>query len=214
MRLPGVAQCGETVKTAPASHQLGAPASRRRVVRIEARKHAGGTPALPITAKKLDPARLENRKSFRRDLNAHLLRTVTNLVIPPGPRRRIGRSTQRSQPRPERGKGGTPVYFCVVSGGRRGSPHIIISHGRRHWRRWDEVYRSRTRAGDQLRRHPGNRGCWEVVRANIPDADGYVGTARDRAQHECDLVYRPISGGQRKFLANKIVTTVGIVADR
>src|SRR5262249_10059040 len=157
--------------------------------------------------------RLEKR-SFRRDLNAHLLRTVANLVIPPRPRRRIDRPTQRSQPRPERGKGGTPVYFCVVSGSRRGCHDTITSRRERDWRRWNEVYRTRPRGGDQLQRLRRNLGCWQVVGANIPDADGYVGTARDRTQHECDLVYRPISGGQRKFLANKIVATVGIGADR
>ncbi len=41
-----------------------------------------------------------------------------------------------------------------------------------------------------------------------------LGTARDRGQQECDLVYRIISGGQRKYLAKKRVTTVGIGADR
>src|SRR5262249_6709342 len=109
----------------------------------------------------------------------------------------IGRSTQRSQPRPERGSGGVnPAHFRVVSGRRRGCDDIITSRGERDWRRWNEVYLART--GDQLRRHRRNLGGRKVVRADIPDANGYIGIAKDRGQQECYPVDRIISGGQSK----------------
>src|SRR5262249_1484773 len=126
-----------------------------------------------------------NLVSFRRGLNAQLKRTVTNWGILPIPWKLIGRSAERSQPGPERGDGVNPAYFCVVNGSRRGCDDIITSRGERDWHRRNEIYL--TRFGDQPGRYRRDLGGWEVVRADIPDTDGYIGTAMDRGQEERNL---------------------------